>query len=667
MTPRGAQNPLLRTPARPPPKSIAIIGAGTIGPDIGYYLKSNIDGLELVLVDVAQESLDGAMLRIADYVEKGLARKKLTEDQAASVMQNLVPTLDYEAIADCDWVIEAATESLELKRHIFDRVEGIVNAETLITSNTSSLPAARLFGDLAHPERATVTHFFAPAFRNPAVEVVDWEGADSATVEFLRWLFCATGKVPLVTKDVVCFMLDRVFDNWCNEAGHLLEHATAAQIDEVAQEFVHAGPFFVLNLARGNPIIVETNTLQAEEEGDHYLPASVFRSVDRWETASPADSIAVDPETATRIRDRLLGVLFSQSVDIIDRGIGTASDLELGCVLALGFRKGPLRLMEELKADEAVHILDRLVAERAGMPMPQRPLPEYLGLRHNVLVDEVDGVIVLTIRRPQALNALDDEVTDELLAVIADRENDPDVTGFVITGYGTRAFCAGADIGRFPQILGHAEAAVQYARDCSRLLVHLDAMEKPVVAAINGMALGGGLELAFRCHSIVALQDSWFRLPEVTLGIAPGIGAMVVPFRRWPESSAAFHDMLRFAETVTAAEAFDLGFVDRIAPDLESLVGLAIARVQSLVGGIMPIPDGPVELPPFAEPAPSTWEDKGLSREVIDIIEDAIRDAAAAATLDEALEIGYRAFGATACTEAARHKITAFVSPDAKG
>jgi len=336
-------------------------------------------------------------------------------------------------------------------------------------------------------------------------------------------------------------------------------------------------------------------------------------------------------------------------------------------VLALGFKKGPLRLMEELKADEVVHILDRLATERAGMPMPQQPLPEYSGLRPNLLVDEVDGVIVLTIRRPQALNALDDEVTDELLAVIADSENDPAVTGFVITGYGTRAFCAGADIGRFPQILGHAEAAMQYARDCSRLLVHLDAMEKPVVAAINGMALGGGLELAFRCHSIVALQDSWFRLPEVTLGIAPGIGAMVVPFRRWPESSAAFHDMLRFAETVTAAEAFELGFVDRIAPDLESLVALAIARVQSLVGGIMPIPDGPVELPPFAEPAPSTWEDKGLSREVIDIIEDAIRDAAAAATLDEALEIGYRAFGATACTEAARHKITAFVSPDAKG
>ncbi|MFV2073974.1 MAG: 3-hydroxyacyl-CoA dehydrogenase NAD-binding domain-containing protein, partial [Thermoanaerobaculales bacterium] len=416
---RHYQNPLLATPGRPLPKSVAIVGAGTIGPDIGYYLKSNIVDLELILVDVARESLDGAMRRIAGHVEKGLARKKLTEEQASAVMARLVPTLDYAAIADCDWVIEAVTENLELKRRIFNRVESIVSDEALITSNTSSLPAERLFSGIAHPERATVTHFFAPAFRNPAVEVVDWTEVDPKVVEYLRWLFCTTGKVPLVTKDVVCFMLDRVFDNWCNEAGYLLDHATAAQIDEVAREFVHAGPFFVLNLARGNPIIVETNTLQMREEGDHYRPAPVFRSVDRWVTAPPRDPVTVEPATAARVRDRLLGVLFSQSVDIIDRGIGTASDLELGCALALGFKTGPLRLMEQLGEDEVGHIFASLAAERAGMPMPQQPIPAYRDFLRHLLVDEVGGVLVITIRRPQALNALDDEVTDELLALIA--------------------------------------------------------------------------------------------------------------------------------------------------------------------------------------------------------------------------------------------------------
>jgi len=658
MTPRH-HNPLLTTPPRPLPKSIAIVGAGTIGPDIGYYLKSNIVDLELILVDVDRAALDGAMRRISAHVDKGLARNKLTGDQAAGVMGGLVPTLDYEAIVDCDWVIEAATEDLQLKRRIFDRIESIVGSEALITSNTSSLPAKRLFANLAHPERATVTHFFAPAFRNPAVEVVDWSGADPAVIEYLRWLFCTTGKVPLVTTDVVCFMLDRIFDNWCNEAGYLLDNATAAQIDRVAGEFVHAGPFFVLNLARGNPIIVETNTLQMEEEGEHYRPAPIFRSVDRWETTSSDDSVAIAPETATMVRDRLLGVLFSQSVDIIDRGIATAPDLELGCVLALGFKDGPLRLMEESGKEEVARILGHLATERAGMPMPQQPIPGYRGMLRHVLVDEIDGVIVLTIRRPQALNALDDEVTDELLAMIVRYEADPTVTGFVITGYGTRAFCAGADIGRFPEMLGDAAAATQYARDCSRLLVHLDAMEKPVVAALNGLALGGGLELAFRCHGIVARHDAWFQLPEVTLGIAPGIGAMVVPYRRWPGASAVFHRMLRSAEKLTAAEAAELGIVDGLAPDIAALVSLAIARVEALAGHITRIPDNPVALPPFVDLAAGEEE---LSVEVIDIIENAIRDAAAAPTLAEALEVGYRAFGTTACTAAARDKITAFVS-----
>ncbi len=88
-------------------------------------------------------------------------------------------------------------------------------------------------------------------------------------------------------------MLDRIFDNWCNEAALLLGEATAAQIDSVAAEFVHAGPFFVLNLAHGNPIIIETNTLQADEEGEHYRPAPMFRSVERWNTVAPGREIDV--------------------------------------------------------------------------------------------------------------------------------------------------------------------------------------------------------------------------------------------------------------------------------------------------------------------------------------------------------------------------------------
>ena len=653
-------NPLLQTPSRPLPKHVAIIGAGTIGPDIGYYLKSALPQIRLTLVDVNQTAIDKALQRCQDYAKKAVAKGKMSEQHAAAVVANIASTTDYAQLADCDWVIEAATENLPLKRRIFAQVEGIVRPDALITSNTSSLPAERIFSELKHKDRATVTHFFAPAWRNPAVEVIAWEKTDPAVVDYLRWLFCVTGKVPLVTADAVCFMLDRIFDNWCNESALLLGCATAAEVDSVASEFVHAGPFFVLNLARGNPIITETNTLQAEEEGDHYTPAPIFRSVDAWVTVPPGKKVDVAPETAAAIRDRLLGILFSQSVDILDRSIGEPADLDLGCRTALGFKKGPLELMRDLGESETRRILDRLKAERPGMPMPKQPLAAYQDFWRHVLVDDVDAVKVITLRRPEAMNALHDELTDEVLAVIRRFEADPAVKGFVLTGYGARAFCAGADIGRFPSMLGDAAAATQYARDCSRLLVHLDAMKKPVVAALNGMALGGGLELAMRCHGIVALKGAWMQLPEITLGIVPGIGAMVVPYRRGPQAAATFHGMLRRAEKLKATDAHALGVVDALADDLPGLIRSAVARVQALAGQPSGIARGPVPLAPLEPITPAAAGGQPLSKEIMGILENAVRDAAAAGTLGEALEIGYRAFGTSACTPAAREGIGAF-------
>lgn len=652
-------NPLLTEPRRPLPKRVAIIGSGTIGPDIAYYLKSAIPDLTLYLVDVVQEALDQAMERISAHVAKGLKKGKLTEAQAARVTQQLVPTLDYEAIAECDWVLEAATENLELKRRIFAQIEEVVRPDALITSNTSSLPASRLFSQLAHKGRATVTHFFAPAFQNPAVEVVRWEHGDAEVLEYLRWMFSSTGKVPLVTSDAPCFMLDRVFDNWCNEAAYLLEGATAAEVDTVAGDYVHAGPFRVLNLARGNQIIVEANTLQMEE-GEHYRPAPIFRSVESWRIGTRGTKVEVETKTARSVRDRLLGVLFSQSFDIVDRSIGAIEDLNLACCLALGFKQGPFDLMRDLGDHEVGRILDRFVAERPGMPLPKRGIASYQSFLRHVQVDDYEDVKVITLRRPQAMNALDDELMNEALAVLEEHEHDPGVAGFVIVGYGTRAFCAGADLGRLADVLGVEQEATQYARDCSRLLVHLDGMTKPVVAAVNGMALGGGLELAMRCHAMVALRDAWIQFPEVTLGIAPGIGGMVVPYRKWPRAASVFHDMLRLAKKLGAAEAFELGVVDGLADRYPELIQLAVERVRKFGGEVTSVPEGPAQIGTLTDIDPGTAK-RPLSRQVIGIIEQAIREAAAAPDLVGALEIGYRAFGASACTAAAKEGVSAFL------
>ena len=209
-------NPLFLKPSRPLPKEVAIVGAGTIGPDIGYYIKTALPNIKLYLVDVVDAALKNAEKRYEEYASKAVQKKKMKEDKAKEILQNIVYTMDYSQIKNCDLVIEAATENIPLKQKIFETVENIVRPETIITSNTSSIPADRIFNKMKIPERTTITHFFAPAWRSLPVEVIRWQKSSQKTVDYLFWFFAQTGKVPIITDNVLCFMLDRIFDNWCN-------------------------------------------------------------------------------------------------------------------------------------------------------------------------------------------------------------------------------------------------------------------------------------------------------------------------------------------------------------------------------------------------------------------------------------------------------------------
>ncbi len=591
-------NPLLYKPGRPLPQKAAVIGAGNIGPDIGYYLKSSMPENRLVLVDIVEEQLKKAEERINGYLQKALDKKKMKQETADAVANGIVYTSDYSELENADLVIEAATEELDIKKKIISTLEDTVREDTIITSNTSSIPAERIFAGARIPSRTTITHFFGPAWRNPAVEVIRWSGVDQDTVDYLRWMFCMTGKVPFVSADKLCFILNRIFENWCNDAVLLLdEDVTSRKVDQVAKEFVAAGPFFVLNMTWGNPIIARTNTQKMIEEGEHYKPSYLLRSVDSWVTLGPGEKEEVEPDTAEKIRNHLLGVLFSQSFDVINKGIGTLEDLNLGCMVGLGFRKGPFDIMKDIGEGNVKDIITRYQRKRPGMPGLEGEYKKYQDFKRHILVDEVDGVKVLTIRRPQFMNALSDEVNKEILEVLQENESDPSVKGFVITGYGDQAFCAGAEVGKFWELLGNFEASTQYSRDCSVLLRHLDSCSKPVVAAINGLALGGGFELAVRCHKLVAEEKAWFQFPEVTLGILPGIGGIVVPYRRWPGASDKFHNMIRQAERMTAKEAYDLGIISALESDYYSLIQKAVQEVNDMAGKPLPqIPDEPVEI-----------------------------------------------------------------------
>ena len=316
--------------------------------------------------------------------------------------------------------------------------------------------------------------------------------------------------------------------------------------------------------------------------------------------------------------------------------------------------------MADLGENEVNRIVQAFSRERPGFPQPKQDLAEYQRFNRCLLVDEVDGVKIITIRRPQALNAINDQITDEILSVLMENENNPAVKGFIITGFGNKAFSAGADIGIFPSTLGDREAAANLSRKNSRLVLYIDKMTKPVVAAVNGMALGGGLEHAIRCHSIVAMKNASFQLPEITLGILPGLGGAVVPYRKWPHAAALFHEMNCLARKISAQEAAEIGMAAKVADNYPDMIQAAVDEVNSLQGRIPRISAGKISIPEFQLPDNPMVGSLALSREALSIIMKTIKDGAAAETLAEALEINYQGSGEIACTQAAKEGITAF-------
>jgi len=317
--------------------------------------------------------------------------------------------------------------------------------------------------------------------------------------------------------------------------------------------------------------------------------------------------------------------------------------------------------MRDIGEAEVSRIMKRFEDERPGFPQAKRPFSVYQDFSRYLLVDEIEGVKIITIRRPQAMNAISDEINNEILKVLKENIDDPAVTGFVITGYGNAAFSAGADIGKFPATLGNKDAAAQYAKDCADVQLFMDTMEKPIVAAINGMALGGGLEIAIRCHSMVSTKNAFFQFPEITLGILPGIGGCIVPYRKWPQGAHIFNEMLCLARRLTVKEAHDIGMVASISDNYSDMIKEAVKEVHNIAGNITRISEGKVDIPEISIPDYPMAGKLSLSKEAISIIVKTVKAGAAADSLREALEIGYQGSAEIACTDAAKEGISAFL------
>nr|WP_224753790.1 enoyl-CoA hydratase [Paenibacillus terricola] len=171
-------------------------------------------------------------------------------------------------------------------------------------------------------------------------------------------------------------------------------------------------------------------------------------------------------------------------------------------------------------------------------------------------------VATVTLNRPP-VNALSTEVIDELSACLDKLAADSEVKAIVLTGEG-KCFAAGADIKQFTSAFGDAQAATQLARSVQEKFRRIETMKKPVIAAINGAALGGGLELALSCHLRIAADEAQLGLPELNLGLIPGYGGTQRLTRLIGKAKAT--EMILLSQPVTGQQAEQIGLVNKSVP-----------------------------------------------------------------------------------------------------
>ena len=196
----------------------------------------------------------------------------------------------------------------------------------------------------------------------------------------------------------------------------------------------------------------------------------------------------------------------------------------------------------------------------------------------HLLVDVADRIATLTVNRPDKLNALNDATMVELGRAIDALRAQKDVTGIVLTGAG-RAFVAGADIAEL-RAKSSAEA-YELARRGQAVFRRFETSPKPVIAAVNGFALGGGCELALSCHVRLASDAAKFGQPEVKLGITPGYGGTQRLARLVGRGRAL--QLLLTGEMIDAAEALRIGLVNRVVPAGESVVDAARVMLRTML------------------------------------------------------------------------------------
>ena len=553
-----------------PGSPVAVLGAGNMGSGIGQAFAQA--GFPVRLYDLTEALVGKAHERIASNLAGAVERKKLTHEQRETILGRLFFSTDLTSVTQqARLVVEAVFEEESVKRALFEHVASTVANDTIVATNTSSLSVTRLQEPFPHPERFAGLHFFFPAVLNRLVEVVGGGQTSQTTLAALEELSYRLRKIPIRTADRAGFAVNRFFVPYLNEATRLAEEEVAnlATIETVGRELfgTKLGPFELMNQT-GIPIAFHSMGSLERAFGPAYAPTALLKRQFDANQPWPWKDHAPEPDRMNAVRERFRGLVFGIATRLVEERVATAEATDRGAVVGLRWQKGPFALMSDLGLADSLFAVESYAARFPGSFPVSPELHERVRAGETrwplrfVRVEREGPVAWVLLDRPEVLNAVNSHVLKQLDETFSALAEVPDLRVVVLAG-SSPVFAAGADIAEMVDKDVAAGRAFGFAGQavCKRI----EEFRTPVIALVEGYALGGGLELALACDFIVAAAGARLGLPEVKVGIHPGWGGASRLTRLIGRANAKYV-VFTGREDITAEEAFTLGFVTRVLP-----------------------------------------------------------------------------------------------------
>ncbi|HHX73554.1 MAG TPA: 3-hydroxyacyl-CoA dehydrogenase/enoyl-CoA hydratase family protein [Firmicutes bacterium] len=553
---------------------IGMIGAGNMGSGIAQKLAQ--EGMTVVMVDTKDEFVQRGMNLMKGVLQEAIDRRILTEEQVAEVLSRVHGTTDLNDVADCDLVIEAIFEDLQVKKDMFAQLDKICEPKTILASNTSSFYIKDLAAATNRPDRVIGMHYFFHPAKNRLLEIVPHEGTSQETIDKVQLIAKLHSKTAILVKDAPGFTVNRIFIPWYVNAIRIYEAGIAniPSIDAICKKAfgIGMGPFELQNVS-GIAIGLHAARTLAKERGSFYHPPETLRVLVEDKNELFDLSGEVDLSKTDEVLDWMFGAVFGVACTMIDEGIARMEDIDRGTKIGLTWRKGPFELMNEVGIDKAYEMVKKLSEKRDDFPMPkylEEQKKKGVPFELKFVESEIkDGIAYITINRPEAMNALNPTVVDQLEKNFDAAEKNPEVKAIVLQGAG-KAFIAGADIKFFVDNIKNntVNKTYDFTRKGHDLLLRLENSPKMTIALLDGLSLGGGSEVALACQAIVATDSGSFGFPETGIGICPGLGGMIRMERHVGKELTKYFTFT--GKTFSAAEAKELGIVTKLVDRTET-------------------------------------------------------------------------------------------------